>query len=123
MARGGSIRDASTTVYGTTCEFHNSQLDAGPGESATVRDITEQYRSIRHLLHVDPAFQLSKQLRGPSALRSLGGPTDRGERGPSDALALEFVGIARTAVEEERAQSRFADTERKIRHMTGPRHT
>lgn len=34
-------------------------------ESATVRDITEQYRSIRHHLHVDPAFQFTKQLWGP----------------------------------------------------------
>lgn len=49
------------------------------GESATVRDITEQYRSIRHHLHVDPAFQLLKQLRGLSAFRSCEG-TDEPRR-------------------------------------------
>jgi len=100
MARGGAL---STRPFVTRCDrlrldVRISQLTNGmpdERESATVRDITEQYRSIRHHLHVDPAFQLSKQLRGPSAFRSRGrdrqAPENR--RGPLDgvACALEFV--------------------------------
>lgn len=71
-------------------------------ESATVRDITEQYQSIRHHLHVDPAFQLSKQLRGPSAFRSRGGDRRTTENGVRSmvACALEFV---ESLAREERA--------------------
>lgn len=51
------------------------------------------------------------------------GPTDRGERGPLDGHACPGICRVARGAAEERTRSRFADAERKIRHMTGPRHT
>lgn len=120
--REGPHRDASIRDR-LRLDVRISQLTTGcrTGESATVRDITEQYRSIRHLLHVDPAFQLSKQLRDPSAFCSRAGDRRTAQNGvrSTAALALEFVeSLVRSL--EELARSRFADVEWKIRHMTGP---
>lgn len=75
------------------------------GESATVRDITEQYRSIRHHLHVDPAFQLTKQLRGPYVFFL-------GRRPYRSLLDLDRTcpgnrRVVRRIISEKRTESRF----------------
>lgn len=116
-----SIRDTSTTVYDTMCEFHNSQRDVGRESQrpcvTSPSNIDLSATSSMLIPHSN-----SRSSCGARARFARAGDRRTAENGVRPTIALKFAGIAR-AVAEERARSRFADTERKIRHMTGPRHS
>lgn len=122
--------DIFRAIVISTWKFY-SQQDAGQGESATARDITEQYRSIRHL-HVDPAFQFSKQLRD-SCFRSRGGtdgPRKTGDNLSDCPACSGILWIARAIAEERYSTwSRFGCGAKNLTHdkpsthLRGPQHS